>query len=88
MFFEEQVIYFGGAFFFRAATVAYGGSQARGPIRAVAAGLYHSSWQRRILNPLSRDRDQTRNLMVPRWIHFHCAIAGTPEKQVIFVFDF
>ena len=28
--------------FFRAASRAYGGTQARGPIRAVAAGLYHS----------------------------------------------
>ena len=29
-------------FLYRAALVAYGASQARGPIRAVAAGLYHS----------------------------------------------
>ena len=29
-------------FFFRATHMAYGGSQARGPIRAVAAGLHHS----------------------------------------------
>ena len=28
--------------FFRAASMAYGGSQARGPIGAVAAGLYQS----------------------------------------------
>ena len=28
--------------FFRAAPTAYGGSQARGPIRATAAGLHHS----------------------------------------------
>ena len=28
---------------FRAAPTAYGGSQARGPIRATAAGLDHSS---------------------------------------------
>ena len=31
--------------------------------------LYHSSQQRRILNPLSKDRDRTRNLMVPSWSH-------------------
>ena len=52
----------------------YGGSEARGQIRAVAAGLhhshsnsgsshvynlYHSSWQHWILNPLSKARDQT-----------------------------
>ena len=56
----------------RAAPVAYGGSQARRPIRAVAAGirqshskrdrslvcnLHHSSQQCRILNPLSEARD-------------------------------
>ena len=29
---------------FRATRVAYGGSKARGPIRATAAGLHHSSW--------------------------------------------
>ena len=27
--------------------------------------LHHSSWQCRILNPLSETRDQTRNLLVP-----------------------
>ena len=59
-----------------AAPVAYGGSQARGPIGAVATGLHqrhsnagsepcHSSQQRQILNPLSEARDRTRNLMVP-----------------------
>ena len=62
-----------------AAPKAYGGFQARGLIRAVTTGLYHShsnsgskphlrpihSRQRRILNPLSKARDQTRNPMVP-----------------------
>ena len=63
-----------------AAPAAYGGSQATGQIEAVATGharttatqdpscicnLHHSSWQRRILNPLSKGRDRTRNLMVP-----------------------
>ena len=61
-------------FFLRAACMAYGGCQARGLIGATAAGLatatamqhpsctcnlHHSSWQRRILNPLSEARDQT-----------------------------
>ena len=40
---------FWGLFFFfcifKAAPVAYGGSQARGPIGAVATGLHHSSQQ-------------------------------------------
>ena len=53
----------------RATPVAYGGSQARGPIRAVAAGLHYSSQQHWILNPLSKARDQPRNLMVPSRIH-------------------
>ena len=33
--------------------------------------LHHSSWQCEILNPLSKARDRTRNLMVPSRIHFH-----------------
>ena len=64
---------------FRAAPTAYEGSQARGRIRAVAAGLSQSHSnaeskpclrptpqlkQSQILNPLSKARDQTRNLMV------------------------
>ena len=40
--------------------------------------LYHSSWQCQILNPLSKARDQTRNLMVPGRICFCCATMGTP----------
>ena len=58
---------------FRPAPVAYGGSQARGLIRATAVGyaratatpdpscicdLYHRSRQHRILNPLSEARDK------------------------------
>ena len=73
--------------------MAHGGSQARGLIGAVAAGLaratatpdpshicnpYHSSQQCRILNPLSEARDQTHNLMVPCRIRFCCATVGIP----------
>ena len=32
--------------------------------------LHHSSWQRRILNPLSKAEDRARNLMVPSQILF------------------
>ena len=69
---------------FRAAAVAHGGSQARGRIRAAAAGLYpshsntdpshvcdlqHSLWQHRILNPLSEARDQiSSSWMLVRFI--------------------
>ena len=64
-----------------AVPVAYGGSQARAPVGAVAASLchshsnirsepvcdlHHSSGQRRILNLLSEARDRTHNLMVPK----------------------
>ena len=81
--------------FSRAAPTAYGDSQARDLIRARATAmwdpsricnLHHSSWQRQILNPLSEARDRTRNLMVPSWIHFHCAMMGTP--RFVFVFPF
>ena len=46
-------------FTFRAVPGAFGGSQARGPIRATALGLHlhHRSQQRRILDPLSEARD-------------------------------
>ena len=65
--------------FLWATPAAYGDSQARGLIGAVAASLrqshsnadpsrvcnlHHSSRPRQI-NPLSKGRDQTRNLMVP-----------------------
>ena len=46
-----------------ASPVAYGDSQTRGRIGAIAAGLHHSSWQCRIFNPLSETRDRTRILM-------------------------
>ena len=68
-----------------AAPAAYGGSQARGRIRDVdtqayaratatrdpshVCDLHHSSQQRRMVNPLSKGRDRTRNLMVPSRIH-------------------
>ena len=78
---------------FRAAPAAQGGSQARGWIGATAAGLrqshsnmgsepicdlHHSAWQHWILNPLSKARDQTCNLMVPSQTCFCCATRGTP----------
>ena len=65
---------------FRTTHTAYGGSQARDPIRATAASLQHSSWQHQILNPLSEARDRTRNLIVPSQIHFfRCTPTGTPS---------
>ena len=87
----------GFCFFFfwllRATPVTYGGSQPRGPIRAVAAGLHHSNSNARsescldlhpssrqcwILNPLSEARNQTSILLGAGQVHFHCATMGNP----------
>ena len=78
---------------FRAAPIAYGGSQTRGLLwsyscwpapqpqrrQIPAVSATYSSGQCWILNPLSEARHGTRNLMVPSWIHFHCAMMGTPH---------
>ena len=73
---------------FRAAPVAYGGSQARGLMGAAATAtpdlshvcdLHHSSQQRRICNPLRKAKDRTHNLIVPSLIPFHCATMGIPD---------
>ena len=56
---------------FRATPTTYGGSQARGLIRATATGLRHNSWQHQILNPVSEARDRTHHIMVPSRIRFH-----------------
>ena len=78
---------------FRATPAAYGSSQARGQIRAIAASLYHSptatkdlsyicnlhkSQQCWILNPLNKGRDQTRVLMDTCGVCFHWTTVGTP----------
>ena len=41
--------------------------------------LHHSSQKHQILNPLSKAREQARNLMVPSQIHFHCTTTGSPR---------
>ena len=46
--------------------------------------LHRSSRQCHILNPLSKDRDQTHNLMVSSRIHFCCAMMGTPQQKTYF----
>ena len=67
----------------RAVPVAYGGSQARGPIRAVATGLHHSSSESEPRlqptpqltampdhgSPPSEARDQTHILMDVSQVH-------------------
>ena len=86
------VTFFFSFCFFRATHVAYGTSQAKGQIAAIAAyttvtatwdptcicDLHHSSWQHWILNPPSKASDQTCNLMVPSRIRFCCTTTGTP----------
>ena len=39
---QQFFVFFSFVFFFRATSVVYGGSQARGLIRAIAASLCHS----------------------------------------------
>ena len=41
--------------------------------------LHHGSWLHRILNPLSKARDQTHICMDTSQVRFHCATKGTPR---------
>ena len=50
--------------------------------------LHHSSWQCWILNPLSKARDRTHNLMVTSQICFHCAATGTPKTLFFMMRNF
>ena len=85
------------ALLFRATPVACGGSQAGVKLElqlpayttatamqdpSCACDLHHSSQQCSLLNPVSEARDRTGNLMVPSWIHFCCAMTGTPRKYI------
>ena len=68
----------------RATPTAYGTSQARGRIEAIAASLHHSSWQHWIFNPLSEASDQTCILMDASQICFCWAMVGTAGFFVFF----
>ena len=48
--------------------------------------LHHSSWQQRILDPLSEARDRSHTLMVPSWIHFTAPRQELPVNQLYFNF--
>ena len=80
-------------FLFRAAPIAYGSSRVRGQIGTAATSLchthsntgstphghlYHRSWQRQILNPLSEARDWTCILIDTSWVCFCWATMGIP----------
>ena len=69
-------------FFLRAAPTAYGSSQTKGQIGATAAGLQPTPQLMAKPQP-TEARDQTRNLMVPSRIRFHCTTKGTPNKVLI-----
>ena len=80
---QDVASLFFGVFFvclFFKGPAAYKGSQARGGIGAIAAGLYHNSQQRQILNPLSKARDRTYILMDPSRAHYCWATMGTSEN--------
>ena len=66
---------------FRAAPEAYVSFQARGRIRGAASGLHHSSWQHRILNPLSKARNQTHVLKDTSPVCYRWATMGTPQVK-------
>ena len=51
------------------------------PDPSCVCDLHHRSQQCQILNPLSKDRDQTCILMDTRQIHFCWAMTGTPLTQ-------
>ena len=50
--------------------------------------LHHSSWQHRILNSLSKARDQTCNLMDTSQVHYHWATMGNSLKVLILKFSY
>ena len=48
--------------------------------------LHHSTWQRRILNPLSKARDWTSVLMDTSWVRYLWATMGMPSFICLFLF--
>ena len=54
------------------------------PDPSCICSLHHSLQQCWILNPLSKARDWTSDLMVPSWIHFCCALTGTSSSLFFF----
>ena len=69
-----------------AAALCHSHSNARSKPRLQSTRLQSGSPQCQILNPLIEARDQTRNLMVPSQIPFHCATMETPLSVFNFIF--
>ena len=57
------------------------------PNPSSVCNLHHSSWQLWTLNPLSKAKDRTCNLMVPSWTHFCCTTRGTPNFSILFIYE-
>ena len=53
------------------------------PVLSCVCDLHHSSQQHRSLNPLSKARNRTCNLVVPSQIRFCCATTGTPTMCIL-----
>ena len=82
---------------FRATPAAYGGSQTRGLIRAVATSLRHSHIRYKSVTYTTahgnagsvpqgsypQARDPTCNFMVPSHIHFLCTMTGNSGNGLI-----
>ena len=73
--------FFAFAFAFFCHIVAYGSSQTGCQMGAAAAGLYHSSQQCWILNPLSDTKDRTHIPMDTGWAYNPWNTTGTPQMQ-------
>jgi len=56
-------------YFFRAALVAYGSSQARGPIRAAAAGLCYTNSNAGYLAHYARPGIKPASSWILSWVH-------------------
>ena len=93
---RQEILFLSFFFSPRATPAAYGGSQARG--RIGVASLHHSHsnarwephlrptpqpWQRRILYPLSKARDQTYHLRVCGQIRPCCTHDGNSKRFFI-----
>ena len=71
-------------FFFRAALAAYGGSQARGLIGAVAASLRHSHSNARSLTHSPRSGIEPASSWILVSFVNHWAMMGTPTPRYLF----